>query len=82
LLPKRLISVDKGREEVRDLTWTALLILVLIISPAAVAVGVAVNVHIAEPADSAASPVSAEQPVLKDPIDTDGPGATFTGGFR
>jgi len=46
------------------------------------AVGVAVNVHIAEPADSAASPVSAEQPVLKDPIDTDGPGATFTGGFR
>jgi hypothetical protein len=78
LLPKRLISVDKGKEEVRDLTWTALLILALILSPTAVAVGVTVNVHIAKPADSAASLISAEQPVLMDPIDTDGPGATHT----
>jgi hypothetical protein len=82
LLPKRLISVDKGKEEVRDLTWTALLILALILSPTAVAVGAVVNVHIAEPEDSTASPVSAGQPVLRDPIDTDGPGATFSGGFR
>ncbi len=64
------------------MTWTALLILALILSPTVVAVGVAVNVHIAKPVDSAASPVSAEQPVLRDPIDTDGPGATFSGGFR
>jgi len=82
LLPKRLISVDKGKEEVRDLTWTALLILALILSPTAVAVGATVNAHIAKPVDSTTSPVSAEQPVLLDPIDTDGPGATCTGRFR
>ena len=66
----------------RDLTWTALLILALLVSPTALAVGVAVNVQIAEPAGYTASPFSAEQPVLRDPIDTDGPGATCTGGFR
>jgi hypothetical protein len=37
---------------------------------------------IAEPADSAASPISAGQPVLRDPIDTDGPGAKFSGGLK
>jgi len=67
---------------VRDLAWTALLILALILSPTAVAVGVTLNVQTAKPGNSTASPVSAEQPVLKDPIDTDGPGATFSGGFR
>jgi hypothetical protein len=64
------------------LAWTALLILALILSPTAVAVGATMNAYIAKPASSATSPVSAEQPVLKDPIDTDGPGATFSGGFR
>ena len=82
MLPKRLISVDKSREEVRDVTWTPLLILALIVSPALVAVGVAAMVHIAKPAVSTASPVSADQPILRDPIDTDGPGATFSGGPR
>jgi hypothetical protein len=82
LLPKRLISVDKGKEEVRDLTWTALLILALILSPTATAAIISVNVHIAKPAGSAASPISTEQPVLRDPIDTDGPGATCIGGVR
>ncbi len=82
MLPKRLISVDKGREEVRGLTWTALLILALILSPTATAVVINVNVHIAKPAGSAASPISTGQPALKDPIDTDGPGATCIGGFR
>jgi hypothetical protein len=77
LPPKRLISVDKGKEEVRDLKWTALLILALILSPTVVAVGVAVNVHIAKPVGFTASPVSAEEPVLMDPIDTDAPGATY-----
>ncbi len=60
------------------MTWTALLILALILSPMVVAVGVTVNVHIAKPVISAAAPISAEQPVLLDPIDTDGPGATHS----
>jgi len=67
---------------VRDLAWTALLILALILSPMAVAIGVAIDFHITEPADSAAFPISAGQPVLRDPIDTDGPGAKFSGGLR
>jgi hypothetical protein len=64
------------------LAWTGLLILALVLSPTVVAVGVAIDFHIAEPTDSAAPPISTGQPVLRDPIDTDGPGATFSGGFR
>jgi hypothetical protein len=42
-----------------------------------VAVGVAVNVLVAKPVGFTASPISAEEPVLMDPVDSDGPGATY-----
>ncbi len=66
MLPKSLISVDKGKEEVSDLTWKALFLLALVLFATSAAVGVTV---------SAVHPTSAKSPVLLDPVGSDGPGA-------
>ena len=67
------------REEVRDLKWTALLLLALVICPLAVAVGVTVQIHIAGPSHATDSAPSTTSPIILDPIDSDGPGALRTG---
>jgi len=67
------------REEVRDLTWTALLLLALILSPIVVAVGAAVQIHFAGPSHTTDSAPSKKSPIILDPIDSDGPGALRTG---
>jgi len=75
LLPKSLICVDKGKEEVSDLTWRILFLLALILFPTSVAVCVTVNMHFVEQANTAVHPASAKPPVVLDPVDSDGPGA-------
>ena len=82
MLPKSLISVDKRTEEVRDLTWTALLLLALVLSPTTVAVGITLNAQFAKPVDTIASPVSAKPSVLLDPVNSDGPGAVRSVAFK
>ncbi len=62
--------------EVSDLALKAMFLAVLILFSTAVTIGIALSFNVVNLVNATSAPNSREPQILRDPIDSDGPGAT------